>query len=213
MIKLKDIYEGKIKGADGKACWKGYRYAGTKNGKDNCIAVDEADVFGATDKPDNSNVDMDGLFTDLEKDIKAVDLEPKKVDEALGLTLAGVALSMPEIIKLVGKFVNLISKIPGLKSLSGDKLVAIGDKYHHKITGAFEFVLKKAGVKDPAKAKKFANIIQHVVIAMLLVAGGIGMSGLVAKGNISTATLKGALNAVKAKELRTFILSSAASIG
>ena len=105
MIKLKDIYEGKIKGADGKACWKGYRYAGTKNGKDNCIAVDEADVFGATDKPDNSNVDMDGLFTDLEKDIKAVDLEPKKVDEALGLTLAGVALSMPEIIKLVGKFV------------------------------------------------------------------------------------------------------------
>ena len=163
MIKLKDIYEGKIKGADGKACWKGYRYAGTKNGKDNCIAVDEADVFGATDKPDNSNVDMDGLFTDLEKDIKAVDLEPKKVDEALGLTLAGVALSMPEIIKLVGKFVNLISKIPGLKSLSGDKLVAIGDKYHHKITGAFEFVLKKAGVKDPAKAKKFANIIQVLV--------------------------------------------------
>ena len=27
----------KIKGADGKACWKGYRYAGTKNGKDKCV--------------------------------------------------------------------------------------------------------------------------------------------------------------------------------
>ena len=27
----------KIKGADGKACWKGYKYAGTKNGKDECI--------------------------------------------------------------------------------------------------------------------------------------------------------------------------------
>ena len=27
----------KKKGVDGKACWKGYRYAGTKNGKDMCI--------------------------------------------------------------------------------------------------------------------------------------------------------------------------------
>ena len=29
----------KIKGADGKACWKGYRFAGTKNGKDKCVKV------------------------------------------------------------------------------------------------------------------------------------------------------------------------------
>jgi len=29
----------KIKGADGKACWKGYRHAGTENGKDKCIPV------------------------------------------------------------------------------------------------------------------------------------------------------------------------------
>jgi len=27
----------KIKGADGKACWKGYRYNGTKDGKDDCV--------------------------------------------------------------------------------------------------------------------------------------------------------------------------------
>ena len=27
----------KKKGADGKACWDGYRYAGTKNGKDKCV--------------------------------------------------------------------------------------------------------------------------------------------------------------------------------
>jgi hypothetical protein len=32
---------GKIKGADGKACWKGYKYAGTKNGKDKCVPVSE----------------------------------------------------------------------------------------------------------------------------------------------------------------------------
>jgi hypothetical protein len=30
----------KIKGADGKACWDGYRYGGTENGKDKCIKVE-----------------------------------------------------------------------------------------------------------------------------------------------------------------------------
>ena len=31
----------KKKGADGKACWKGYRYNGTKNGKDSCVPIGE----------------------------------------------------------------------------------------------------------------------------------------------------------------------------
>jgi hypothetical protein len=31
----------KIKGADGKACWKGYKYAGTENGKDKCVKSEE----------------------------------------------------------------------------------------------------------------------------------------------------------------------------
>jgi hypothetical protein len=35
----------KIKGADGKACWKGYRYAGTENGKDKCVPVKERVVY------------------------------------------------------------------------------------------------------------------------------------------------------------------------
>ena len=32
----------KKKGADGKACWKGYRYAGTEDGKDKCVPMGEA---------------------------------------------------------------------------------------------------------------------------------------------------------------------------
>jgi len=31
----------KIKGIDGKACWKGYRYAGTENGKDKCVKMEK----------------------------------------------------------------------------------------------------------------------------------------------------------------------------
>ena len=33
--------EGKEQGVDGKACWKGYRYAGTENGKDKCVPANE----------------------------------------------------------------------------------------------------------------------------------------------------------------------------
>jgi hypothetical protein len=32
----------KIKGADGKACWDGYRYNGTENGSDKCVKIGEA---------------------------------------------------------------------------------------------------------------------------------------------------------------------------
>jgi hypothetical protein len=32
----------KIKGADGKACWDGYRYNGTKDGKDSCVKEEKS---------------------------------------------------------------------------------------------------------------------------------------------------------------------------
>jgi len=162
-----------------------------------------------TDEPEK---DIEDAFKDLDKEIKRTDLEPKKVDEALGLTLAGVALSMPAIISILGRFVNLLKKIPGLKSLSGDKLIAIGDKYHHKIIAGISFILKKAGVKDTNKAKKFANILFHIIIAMLMIAGGLAAGKLLSKGNIAGATLKSALNAVKAGEVRAFIVSAADAI-
>jgi hypothetical protein len=36
---IREILSEKVKGADGKVCWKGYRYAGTKDGKDICVKV------------------------------------------------------------------------------------------------------------------------------------------------------------------------------
>ena len=33
------LNEAKKKGADGKACWDGYRYNGTEDGKDSCVKV------------------------------------------------------------------------------------------------------------------------------------------------------------------------------
>tara|TARA_R100001443_G_scaffold117025_1_gene139597 strand:+ start:3176 stop:3766 length:591 start_codon:yes stop_codon:yes gene_type:complete len=161
-----------------------------------------------TDEPEEQ---IDDLFSDFEKEIKRTDLDAPK-SESIGLTLAGVALSLPEIIKLIGKLVNLLKKLPFLKKLSGDKLIKLGDKYHGKITSAFQTILTGAGVRDQNKAKKYANVLHHVVIAMLLIVGGISMSGLVAKGSIKGSVLKGALNAIKTKELRSFLITTADAI-
>ena len=40
---VREVLSEKIKGVDGKSCWKGYRYGGTENGKDICIKIKEAD--------------------------------------------------------------------------------------------------------------------------------------------------------------------------
>ncbi len=44
---ISDLFDDKIKGADGKACWPGYRYAGTNNNKDKCIKVNENSSYEA----------------------------------------------------------------------------------------------------------------------------------------------------------------------
>ena len=43
-INTKYVIE-KVKGADGKACWKGYRYAGTEDGKDKCVKIGEKVIY------------------------------------------------------------------------------------------------------------------------------------------------------------------------
>jgi hypothetical protein len=179
------------------------------------ILLTEADVFGNTSSSDDTSKVEDKIedaFKDLGKEFKSADLEPKNVDEAIGMTLAGVALSAPEILKLLGKFVNVIKRIPGFKKLSGDRLIELGDKYHHIIMGGIESALKRMGVKDTAKAKKWANIAFHVVIALMLVAGGLAAFKYYSKGAINATALKSALNAVKANEIKKYIVTAAAAI-
>ena len=71
--------KGKIKGADGKACWDGYRYNGTTNGKDDCVKVEEAEeMFDLIEDTieqiaKENNVDSEVIWEDL-KDIPDEDL-------------------------------------------------------------------------------------------------------------------------------------------
>ena len=160
---------------------------------------------------ENAETELEDVFNDLEKDIQKLDLNAPE-SEAIGLTLAGVALSFGEISRLLGKFVNLISKIPGFKSLSGDRLIAFGEKFHHKIIGAFEKVIKLAGVKDATKAKKAAELLHMVVVALLLYKGVGGMASKFGKGQFAGATFKGILNAIKSNELGVFLKDAFAAL-
>ena len=160
---------------------------------------------------ENTEAELEDAFDDLEKDIQKLDLDAPE-SEAIGLTLAGVALSFGEISRLLGKFVNLISKIPGFKSLSGDRLIAFGEKFHHKIIGAFEKVIKLAGVKDATKAKKAAELLHMIVVGLLLYKGVGEMAGKFAKGKVGMATMKSVLNAIKGNELGVFLKDAFASL-
>ena len=139
--------------------------------------------------------------------MKSVDLESDDLQtEALGaLTLAGVALSLGMIVKLVGKFINLLGKIPGLKFLSGERLVAIGEKYHHIIVGAIEKAIMKAGVEDKKKAHKVAELIHTLIVAALLLQGGSSALQYLAKGKLKMVGIKTALNAIKSGEIAEYI--------
>ena len=151
--------------------------------------------------------EVEDEIDDLAKDLKSVDLESDDLQtEALGaLTLAGVALSLGMIVKLVGKFINLLGKIPGLKFLSGERLVAIGEKYHHIIVGAIEKAIMKAGVKDKKKAHKVAELIHTLIVAALLLQGGSSALQYLAKGKLKMVGIKTALNAVKSGEIAEYI--------
>jgi hypothetical protein len=68
------LIEAKKKGADGKACWDGYRYNGTKNGKDSCVKVkedaeleDEFDMIESIIEQiaDQHAIDVDLVWEDL----------------------------------------------------------------------------------------------------------------------------------------------------
>lgn len=78
----------KIKGADGKACWKGYKYAGTKNGKDECVKAGfepEGDDLQEKMDPvgkEDGDIDNDG---DKDKSDKYLHARRKKIGKILAM--------------------------------------------------------------------------------------------------------------------------------
>tara|TARA_Y100001938_G_C8057784_1_gene415466 strand:+ start:656 stop:1255 length:600 start_codon:yes stop_codon:yes gene_type:complete len=87
--------DGKEQGADGKACWDGYRYAGTdEDGKDKCVPMEESDCSDDEDEETlEEETDKDRMacnkpryikkgepsYGDKQKVVKACDGDKEKI--------------------------------------------------------------------------------------------------------------------------------------
>ena len=68
--------DGKEQGVDGKACWKGYKHAGTEDGKDKCVKMEEDDVrdtYGSEVEDRNKRDREKGMKDLMEEEFYEVD--------------------------------------------------------------------------------------------------------------------------------------------
>lgn len=158
------------------------------------------------------NAALNQAFDQLGKEISSkkdtLVSNDKELNEA-GITLGiGLVLSGPEIAKIIGKITKVVGKFLGGNGATGDKIIKWADHKHHQLISLIVKALKLIpGVSKSNKVDKLAKAVLHLVIAGLLVHGGIAMAGKIASGNLSGAALKGAMNAVKAGEIVTYIKS------
>ena len=66
---------------------------------------------------ENAEAELEDAFNDLEKDIQKLDLDAPE-SEAIGLTLAGVALSFRRV---CGRLLSPLPRLPKLLDFSWDK--------------------------------------------------------------------------------------------
>jgi len=159
-------------------------------------------------KEEEVNVDADiekGLkmaFAGIERDIEN---NKEKLTESAGLAIAGTALAIPELMKIIASVAKATSKFFGGSGKTADKVAAVADKLHHFLVGLIEKALKVLGMKDTDVIHKTANIIFHVIVASLMIASGYAAVKAFKASNISAATLEGSLAAVKNGEVQRFI--------
>jgi len=159
-------------------------------------------------KEEEVNVDADiekGLkmaFAGIERDIEN---NKEKLTESAGLAIAGTALAIPELMKIIASVAKATSKFFGGSGKTADKVAAVADKLHHFLLGLIEKALKVLGMKDTDVIHKTANIIFHVIVASLMIASGYAAVKAFKASNISAATLEGSLAAVKNGEVQRFI--------
>ena len=80
----------------------------------------------------------------------------------------------------------------------------IADELHHLYIKPIELIVRRF-VKDPTKANKVTNGIFHVIVAIMMIASGVGAVKALKANSINMATLETALAAVKGGEVKTYL--------
>jgi hypothetical protein len=167
---------------------------------------------------DKEQAVVDDVKDEMSSILKTMDAELDKASKSTNeglITIASIAIALPAIMGLISKFGKaagtMVNKLLGKKPTDQDaynqwmtKLGHIADELHHLYMAPIEAIVKKF-IKDPAKAKKVANGIFHIIVATFLIASGVTAVKALQTKNISLATLETALSAVKGGELKDFI--------
>ena len=171
----------------------------------------------------NIENELSSVFKQFVSSLPKAKKEEQIQNEEL-MTIAGISLALPGIIKIISFFGKKASQIINKKfgnkiSLLKDseqwfsELMHTAEHLHHLYLKPIEYVVKKAfGVKDEQKAYKISNIIFHSIVAVMLVSSGIGAIKAFKAKELSAGTLESALSAVKTGELNTFISSAISEI-
>ena len=150
---------------------------------------------------------LDDVFDDLESDIKAQkdELSPQQ-NEAVGFAIAGAVVSLPALLKLIGKAIAKIqSKIKG-EEVDTNTIIEVAEKLHNMLIGGVEKVLIHVfKMKDKKAAHRLAVIIFHAIVAGLLVASGATAFKALQKSNWTVGFLEGLLSAIKSGEMSAFL--------
>jgi Flp pilus assembly pilin Flp len=163
---------------------------------------------------DDIKDEVSSILKGMENELNKATEKEQPTNEGL-LTVASIAVALPAVMGLVSKLGksagNIVNKVLGKKPTEEtayqqwmSKLGHIADELHHLYMSPIESIVKKF-IKDETKAKKIANGIFHIIVAVFLVASGVTAVKALQAKNISLATLESALSAVKGGEIKSFI--------
>jgi Flp pilus assembly pilin Flp len=163
---------------------------------------------------DDIKDEVSSILKGMESELDKATEKEQPTNEGL-LTVASIAVALPAVMGLVSKLGksagNIVNKVLGKKPTEEtayqqwmSKLGHIADELHHLYMSPIESIVKKF-IKDETKAKKIANGIFHIIVAVFLVASGVTAVKALQAKNISLATLESALSAVKGGEIKSFI--------
>jgi hypothetical protein len=147
--------------------------------------------------------------------VKQLTLNEDVMNEAVGMAIAGAALSAPVIIKGIGTASNWLGKKVDSMFLqkTGEKLKKVSDSIHHAYIKTIEVVLKPLmkGYTDK-QIHSVANAIFLAIVATMGVGAATGAATAISQGNAVFAGIEGALASVKAGEVSNEVIKSLPTI-
>jgi VIT1/CCC1 family predicted Fe2+/Mn2+ transporter len=163
---------------------------------------------------DDIKDEVSSILKGMENELNKAAEKEQPTNEGL-LTATSIAVALPAVMGLISKLGksagNVVNKVLGKKPDEEtayqqwmSKLGHIADELHHLYMSPIESIVKKF-IKDETKAKKIANGIFHIIVAVFLVASGVTAVKALQAKNISLATLESALGAIKGGEIKTYI--------